>query len=67
MISNFGPWSVDEATKTLNFHIVSSSYPNSDGTEQKRPLTVTADELRNTNPAPSSGAPATEIIWKRAN
>jgi hypothetical protein len=67
MISYFGRWSVDEPSKTLILHIDYSSYPNSDGTEQKRPLTVTADELRNTNPAPSGGTPPADIIWKRVN
>ncbi len=67
MISYFGRWSVDEPSSTITYHIEFSSYPNSDGSEQKRPLTVTADELRNTNPAPGGGGPAAQIIWKRAN
>ena len=65
MISYFGRYSVDDADKTLTYQIERSSYPNWDGTEQKRPFTVTADELRYTNPAPSSGGAPAQLVWKR--
>ena len=57
---------IDETSKTMVYHIERSSFPNWDGSEQKRPFTVTANELRYTNPAPSSGGPAAQLIWKRA-
>ena len=66
MISYFGRYTIDETSKTMVYHIERSSFPNWDGSEQKRPFTVTADELRYTNPAPSSGGPAAQLIWKRA-
>jgi hypothetical protein len=66
MISYFGRYTVSEADKTITYQIERSSYPNWDGTEQKRPFTVTADELRYTNPAPSSGGAPAQLIWKRA-
>lgn len=68
MISYFGRWSIDEAGKTMIYQIERSSFPNWDGTVQKRPFTVTAAELRYTNPAPSSGSGETaQLVWKRAN
>lgn len=66
MISYFGRYTVSEADKTITYQIERSSYPNWDATEQKRPFTVTADELRYTNPAPSSGGAPAQLIWKRA-
>jgi hypothetical protein len=66
IIANFGAWSIDEASKTLTTNIVSGSFPNLNGTSQKRIiLSLTADELKYTNPATSNGA-VNEAIWKRA-
>ena len=59
-------YTISEPDKTITYQIERSSYPNWDGTEQKRPFTVTADELRYTSPAPSSGGAAAQLIWKRA-
>ena len=39
--------------KTLIFHVEASTYPNAEGVDQKRSITVTGDELRWTNPAPT--------------
>jgi hypothetical protein len=62
----FGRYSVSESDKTLTFHIEGSSFPNWDGTEQKRPIvSLTPDELKYTNPAPSTGGSATELSWRR--
>ena len=41
-----------------------STFPNWDGTEQKRPFTVTSDELKYTVAAASGGGTVT-IVWKR--
>lgn len=64
--THFGKYSVNEAEKTLTLQIEGSAYPNLAGTEQKRPFSITGDELRYTNPAPSSGGAASQLIWKRA-
>jgi hypothetical protein len=61
----FGTYSVNEAEHTLNLHIESSSFPNWNGTDQKRFLTLTGDELKWTNPTPASGGTA-YVVWKRA-
>jgi len=53
--------------KVLNLHIEGSTFPNWDGQHQKRPMTVTGDELRVINPAPSIGGGGKNTqIWKRA-
>jgi Lipocalin-like domain len=49
--THFGTVSVNAADKTITFKIETSTFPNWDGTEQKRPFTVTGDELTYTVPA----------------
>jgi hypothetical protein len=52
LTANFGTWSIDEATKTLVTNIEAASSPNLTGGSQKRIITsLTADELKYTNPA----------------
>jgi hypothetical protein len=62
-----GSYTVNEADRTLNLHIDHSSYPNWDGENQKRLITsLSADELKYTNPVSSVGAVASDLVWKRA-
>jgi hypothetical protein len=64
-ISHFGRYTVNEADKSITFHIESSTYPNFNGVEQKRPFTLAGDELTYTVPGFSGGGTATSS-WKRA-
>jgi hypothetical protein len=64
-ISHFGTYSVNEADKTITFRIETSTYPNFNGTEQKRPFTVAGDQLTYSVPAFSGGGTAV-ATWKRA-
>jgi hypothetical protein len=64
-IAYFGTYTVNEADHTLNFHIERCTFPNWDGTEQKRSVTITGDEMKYTNTAASGGGKA-ELVWKRA-
>jgi Lipocalin-like domain len=57
-----GTYSVSD--KTLIFNIEASTYPNAEGTEQKRSFTLMGDELKWTNPAPTTGGTA-EAVLKR--
>jgi hypothetical protein len=50
--------------KSLIFNIEASSYPNAEGIQQTRTITLTADELRYHNPAPTMGGTA-EVVLKR--
>jgi Lipocalin-like domain len=63
LISYFGTYSL--SGKDLVFHVDASSFPNWNGTEQKRTITVSGDELKWHNPAASTGGTA-ELVWKRA-
>jgi hypothetical protein len=58
-------YAVSEPDRTLNIHVVGSSFPNWNGTDQKRSFVVSADELKLTNPVASTGG-ITEVVWKRA-
>jgi hypothetical protein len=58
---------VGDKEQTLNLHIEGSTFPNWDGQDQKRPITVTGDELKVTNNTPSIGGGGTNYqYWKRA-
>ena len=64
-ITYFGTLSVNTADKTITFKIETATFPNWDGTEQKRAFTVTGDELTYTVPAAPAGGTAT-TVWKHA-
>ena len=66
-LAYFGTYSVNEADKVITAHIEGSTFANMiGGPDQKRIITsLTADELKFTNPASTSGA-TLELIWKRA-
>ena len=66
MIAYIGTWSVDDASKTLTTNIEAGSYPNLNGGTQKRIITsLTADELKYTNPATTTGT-SSDVVWRRA-
>ena len=64
----FGTYSVNDADRSLNIHIESSSFPNWKGTDQKRFLALTEDEMKWTNPTTTTGGPGFtgHTEWKRA-
>jgi hypothetical protein len=64
-ITHFGTLSVNPEDKIITFKIETSTFPNWDGIEQKRPFTITGDELQYTVPAQSGGGTGT-VVWKRA-
>ena len=64
-LTHFGTIAVNAAEKTFTFKIDTATFPNWDRTEQKRPFTLTGDELRYSVTAASGGGTAT-VIWKRA-
>ena len=64
-LAHFGTYEVDDATKTLTLHIRSSSFPNWQGTVQKRPLTIMGpDDIKWITPVASGGGTA-EVMWHR--
>jgi hypothetical protein len=65
VLAHYGRYTVNDADHSLTFHIDASSFPNWSGTEQKRPFTVSGDELRWKTAAASGGGSA-ELVWRRA-
>ncbi len=58
-LTHFGTLSVNAADKTFTFKIETATFPNWSGTEQKRPFTISGDQLRYTAAAASGGGTAT--------
>ena len=65
-ISTYGTYTVDEMKKTYTLRIEGSTYPNLEGTEITRPVTITGDEMTATNPTPTVGGPPSQLVWRRA-
>ena len=66
-ISVFGTYTIDEAKKTVTYHIVSASFPNWQGEAQTRTIDkLTADEFINTNPNVAGGRGSASNFYKRA-
>jgi lysophospholipase L1-like esterase len=65
--AHFGTYAVDEAQGTITFRIEHASFPNWEGTEQKRSFSLVGEHLKYTVPAPTTGGGAVgEVEWRRA-
>jgi hypothetical protein len=65
-IAYYGTYTVNEDVKVISLHLDASTFPNQDGTDQKRTITsLTADELKYSSPAAISGVQVHQV-WKRA-
>lgn len=65
--AHFGQYTVSAADRSITFHIEHASFPNWDGTEQRRSFAISNDLLTYTVPTPTSGGSAIgEVVWKRA-
>jgi hypothetical protein len=66
-LASYGRYAVaSEKEHTVNWFIEGSTFPNWDGQEQKRIMTVKGDEMRVINPTPSVRRGVNTIVWKRA-
>ena len=66
-LSVFGTYTVDEAKKTVTYHIVSGTFPNWEGEAQTRTIDkLTADEFVNTNPNVAGGRGSASNFYRRA-
>ena len=64
-LAHFGTYTVDEPGNALTFHIQSSSFPNWEGTVQKRQIALaSSDDLKWITPQASGGG-TVELFWKR--
>lgn len=65
-IAYFGSYTVvSEKEQIVNLRIEGSTFPNWDGEDQQRVMTVVGDELRVINPTAAIGGTA-HIVWRRA-
>jgi hypothetical protein len=66
-IAMLGTYSVSSVENTLTFKVDSATFPNWNGTQQKRLLSSSGkDELKYITPTASSGGVGT-VTWKRAD
>ena len=67
VVAYFGTYTVNEADRVVTLHIERSSFPNWEGTDQKRLFSFVNDELHYTA-ASSTANPAesAQLVWKRA-
>jgi hypothetical protein len=64
-IAMIGTYSVNSTDNSLTFKVESATFPNWNGTEQKRLIsTATTDELKYITPTASSGGVGT-VTWRR--
>jgi hypothetical protein len=67
VLAYFGTYAVDESSKTITLQMESTTYPNQLSVPQKRVIaTLTADELKFSNPTPTAGGGQINIAYKRA-
>jgi hypothetical protein len=59
----FGSWSVDEANGTMINRIDGSTFPNWDGTELKRTLSISGDDMKICVPSQIGGTSC--AVWRR--
>ena len=64
-IAMFGTYTVNEEDKAITLHIQGSTYPNWNGSDQKRTFTISGDELTWQTVAARAGGPIAESVWKR--
>jgi hypothetical protein len=66
-LSVFGTYTIDEANRTVTYHIVSASFPNWQGETQTRAIDkLTSDEFVNTNRGLAGGRGSASNFYRRA-
>jgi hypothetical protein len=65
LLAFIGTYSVSEGVLIL--HVEAGTFPNWNGTDQKRYLTLSNDQMLWTNRTPAIGAEVVEVVWKRAH
>lgn len=63
-ITYFGTYSVNEADRVIAIRVEASSFPNWNGSDQKRFFAITGDQLTLTVRLPTGGT--VDVVWKRA-
>ena len=57
-INYFGTYAINPDGGSVTFHIIGSSFPNWTGTDQKRTIKISGDQMKYTNPEASIGGTA---------
>lgn len=66
-LGHFGTYKVeDEKAGLVTLHIVTCTFPNWNGQDALRSMTIQGDALHIGNPAPSGGGGKIDITYKRA-
>jgi len=65
VIAWIGKYTVNEKDKEVNYTIQASSFPNFEGTPQKRTMTIEGDMLKLVNPTTALGTGVNYSTWKR--
>jgi hypothetical protein len=63
-ITYFGTYSTNEVDDSITIHVEGSSFPNWNGSDQKRFVSIVGDQLTLTVRPP--GGDVVDVIWKRA-
>ena len=65
--SHFGEYELDDTNKTITFKIKTASFPNWEGTIQKRSYTFLNNELKYvvTNTTQGGKSVTAEVVWKK--
>ena len=64
-LANYGTYKIDEKNHKALVHYIGSTYPNWNGTDQERAITITGDQMSWVDPATPFGGTATATL-KRA-
>jgi hypothetical protein len=64
-IAHSGRYTIEDGGKAITFHIETSTFPNWNGTTQKRALALKGDTLTYTVTTPSAGGPPNDVVWRR--
>jgi len=65
-IAYFGSYSVDEKEQKINIHYDGSTYPNWDGEDQVRLISIKGDELSMVSPVSAVGGGSVHLLLRRA-
>jgi hypothetical protein len=64
-IAHSGRYTIEDGGRAITFHIETSTFPNWNGTTQKRPFAVKGDLLTYTVATPSNGSAPADVTWRR--
>jgi len=64
-IAHSGRYTIEDGGRAITFHIETSTFPNWNGSSQKRPFSVKGDQLTYTVATSSAGGAPNDVVWQR--